>query len=146
MVTGERFYRAGSGSASAMTSEQRQDSDALRELALRLDYMIGQITPEEFHWQDANYDRDTTLGRELLFLIANNGWVRATSEVVDIMRSDTIDTKIDVDVDLNRITHEAFRDRTGQIWLPVVVLPPLGQRLPDPDPFSTLSVTDAAGS
>ena len=146
MVTGERFYRAGSGSASAMTSEQRQDSDALRELALRLDYMIGQITPEEFHWQDANYDRDTTLGRELLFLIANNGWVRATSEVVDIMRSDTIDTKIDVDVDLNGITHEAFRGRAGQIWLPIVALPPLGQPLPDPDPFSTLTVTDAGSS
>ena len=130
----------------AMTAEQRQDVDALRTMALRVDYMIGQITPEEFHWQDANYDRDTALGRELLFLIANNDWVRATSEVVDITRSDTIDTKIDVDVDFNRITHEAFRDRTGQIWLPVVVLPPLGQRLPDPDPFSTLSVTDAAGS
>src|ERR1017187_9725594 len=85
----------------AMTAEQRQDVDALRTMALRVDYMIGQITPEEFHWQDANF---------------------------------------------NRITHEAFRDRTGQIWLPVVVLPPLGQRLPDPDPFSTLSVTDAAGS
>lgn len=127
-------------------SPLEQPADALRSVALRLDYMIGQITPEEFYWQDSNYDRDSALGRELLFLIANNDWVRATSEIVDITRSDTISTNIDIDVDLDRITHEAYRGRTGQIWLPVVVLPPLRQRLPDSDPLSTLTVTDPTGS
>jgi hypothetical protein len=115
-------------------------------VALRLDYMIGQITPEEFGWQDANYDRDSALGRELLFLIADTQWVRATSERIDITRPDTVDTTIKIDVDLDRITHEAFRGRVGQLWLPILVLPALEQKLPEPDPFSTLTVTDASGS
>ncbi len=132
-----------------------RDVDALVSVALRLDYMIGQITPEEFHWQDANYDRDSALGRELLFLIANREWVRATSEEINIVRSDAIDTMIRVDVDLDRITHEAFGGRAGQLWLPVVVLPPLlkpqpsrpylAEPLSEPDPFSTLTVADADG-
>lgn len=117
----------------------------LQEVALRLDFHVGQITPEEFGWQDANYDRDSALGRELLFLIADNRWVRATSEIIDVARSDAVDTTIRIDVDLERITHEAFRGRAGQLWLPVLVLPPLLQRLPEPDPFSTLTVTDAGG-
>lgn len=118
--------------------------DLLR-VARRLDYMIGQITPDEYAWQDANYDRDSVLGRELLFLVANDSWIRATSEIIDIARSDAIETAIDIDVDLSHIVHEAFRDRPGQIWLPIVVLPPLRQRLPDPEPFSTLTVTDGGG-
>lgn len=118
----------------------------MQDVALRLDYMVGQITPEEFRWQGANYDRDSALGRELLFLIADNQWARATSETIDMARSDTIETTIKIDVDFDRITHEAFRDRTGQLWLPVLVLPPLQQRLPEPDPFSTLTVTDASGT
>ncbi len=108
--------------------------------------MIGQITPDEFAWQDASYDRNSILGRELLFLIANDSWIRATSEIIDIARSDAIETTIEIDVDLSLITHEAFRDRAGQIWLPLAVLPPLRQRLPDPEPFSTLTVTDASGA
>jgi len=119
---------------------------ALREVALRLDYKVCQITPQEFSWQDANYDRDLTHGRELLFLMADNEWVRATSETIDISRSDAVDTTIKIDVDLGRITHEAFRSRTGQLWLPVLILPPLQQRLPEPDPFSTLTVTDTGGT
>ena len=123
-----------------------QDVGTLQDVALRLDYMVGQITPEEFGWQDANYDRDSALGRELLFLIADNQWVRATSEAIDITRSDAVDTAIKIDVDLDRITHEAFRGHGGQLWLPILVLPPVQQRLPEPDPFSTLTVTDASGS
>ncbi len=118
----------------------------LRDIALRLDYMVGQITPGEFRWQDANFDRDSALGRELLFLIADDEWVRATSETIDITRPDTVATTIKIDVDLDRITHEAFFGRTGRFWLPVLVLPPLRQRLPEPDPFSTLTVTDAIGN
>jgi len=58
----------------------------LLQVAWRLDYMIGQITPDEYTWRDANYDRDSVLGRELLFLVANDGWIRATSEIIDIAR------------------------------------------------------------
>ena len=101
------------------------DGAAHRDVAVKLNYFIRQITPEEFRWQDANYDQDSALGRELLFLIANNEWSRATSEIIDIARSDTVETTIKIDVDLSRIAHEAFRGRTGQLWLPVLVLPPL---------------------
>jgi hypothetical protein len=123
------------------------DKDAAAQvLARKLNYLIGQITPEEFRWQDANYDRDSALGRELLFLIANNEWARATSEIIDIARSDTVGTTIKIDVDLSRIAHEAFRDRTGQLWLPVLVLPPLQSQNLEPDPFATCTVTDASGA
>lgn len=135
---------------------QRENLTALRGVALRLDYMIGQITPGEFHWQDANYDRDSMLGRELLYLIANSDWMRATSEEINIVRSDAIDTIIRIDVDLDRITNQVFADRVGQLWLPVLVLPPLlkpqpkrptlPEPLSEPDPFSTLTVTDANGT
>jgi hypothetical protein len=123
------------------------DIDVQVNAALRLEYMIGQVTQAELNWQDANYDRDSILGRELLFLIANNEWIRTTSEIVDITRSDAIETAIDVDIDLSRIGHEALRDRIGPIWLPIAVLPPLRQRLADPDSsYSALTVIDASGS
>jgi hypothetical protein len=135
----------------AITGPEGQDDPdhELLKVAEQLNYMIGQITPDEFAWQDANYDRNSILGRELLFLIANDSWIRATSEIIDIARSDAIETTIEVDIDLSLITHEAFRDRTGQIWLPIAVLPPLRplrRRLRDPEPFSTLTVTDASGA
>src|ERR1700685_4286284 len=60
------------------------DSGELLDVAVRLDYMVSQITEEEFRWQDANYDRDSALGRELLFLIADNGWSRATTERIRV--------------------------------------------------------------
>lgn len=128
------------------TTESADKDDASQVLAKKLNYFIEHITPEEFRRQDANYDRDSALGRELLFLIANNEWARATSEVIDIARSDTVDTTIKIDVDLSRIAHEAFRDRTGQLWLPVLVLPPLQSQNLEPDPFATCTVTDASGA
>ena len=129
--------------------------DSLGELAAYLWRAVKAVTPAEFTWQEAHYDHDSRLGRELLFLMANYEWVRATSEIVDITRSDTIETTIKIDVDLSQVTHEAFRKRTGPIWLPVAVLPPYIRRddptLPaeadtgprEPDLFAT--VTDAAG-
>jgi hypothetical protein len=41
-----------------------RDVATLQDVALRLDYMVGQITPEEFSWQGANYDHDSALGRK----------------------------------------------------------------------------------
>jgi hypothetical protein len=84
---------------------------------------VDQVTSEEFRWQDAHYNRDSRYGRELLFLIANSGWIRGTAEVVDITRSDAVDTTIKIDVDLDQITHEAFHVGTPRIWLPLLVLP-----------------------
>ncbi len=115
------------------------------DTADKLRRMVETVSAEEFSWQEAHYDRDSRQGRELLFLMANHEWIRATSEIVGITRSDTVETTIKVDVDLSKITHEAFRDRTGRpIWLPVAVLPPPTEHSrTEPDLFAT--VTDATG-
>ncbi len=140
------------------------------ENAKRLRGLVGKVSSEEFRWQESHYDQDSRQGRELLFLIANHEWVRATSEIVDVSRSDAVDTSIKIDIDLDQITHEAFRKRKGRFWLPITVLPPEslaeqpaspppgkespgqespGQQVPgqypmELDPFAT--VTDAAGN
>jgi hypothetical protein len=107
--------------------------------------MVELVTAEEFHWQEAHYDHDSEQGRELLFLIANHEWVRATSEIVDVVRSDVIETTIKTDIDLGQIKHEAFRGKSGRVWLPIAVLPPQsGPRQLEPDLFAT--VADAAGN
>jgi hypothetical protein len=141
----------GGSSDSHAAAGPRKAAEEILESALRLRYTTQQITPEEFRWQESHYDHDSRCGRELLFLIANNEWIRATSEIIDVSRSDAVDTTIKVDIDLDRITHEAFRKRTGRFWLPVILLPPKRadeqeeseQRTLEPDPFAT--VTDAAG-
>jgi hypothetical protein len=114
--------------------------------------LVPRLNQQEFYWQEAHYDNDSRQGRELLFLIANHEWIAATSEIINISRSDAVETSIKIDVDLGQITHEAFRNRTGRIWLPVTVLPPqvdsaarwFGENHLEPDPFAT--VTDAAGN
>jgi hypothetical protein len=129
------------------------DSDGPGQIpntANELSELVDQITPEEFSWQEANYSRDSELGRELLYLIANNEWARATSEIIDVTRRHAVETTMRIAVDLDRITHEAFRHRTERLlWLPVFVLPPPrkqdGPRWPEPDPFGTMTVTDASG-
>ena len=78
------------------------DEDEIPAAAKRLRAIVAQITPEEFRWQEANYDRDSLAGRELLFLIANNEWARATSEIIDLTRSDAVDTTVKIDIDLDR--------------------------------------------
>ncbi len=97
--------------------------DDILAAALRLRQNVKQITTEEFHWQDSHYDGNSRFGRELLFLIANNEWASATSETVNISRSDAVDTSIKLDIDLEQITHEAFRNGANQLWLPLLVLP-----------------------
>lgn len=131
------------GTTGTPAQPQAPGTDVL-QMARDLRDMVELVNPDEFSWQEAHYDRDSRQGRELLFLMANHEWVRATSEIADIMRSDAIETTIKIDVDLSQITHEAFRARTGRIWLPVAVLPPQpDQRHFEPDLFAT--VTDAAG-
>jgi hypothetical protein len=105
-------------------AEPHGDVRGLLETVGRLTLMIDAITAEEFRWQDTHYDRDSVLGRELLFLIAHDEWAIASTEKVSIARSDTVGTTIEIDVDLDRITHHAFRGRSGFLWLPVLVLPP----------------------
>ena len=144
----------GEGERAEATADKGAD-ESLVDLAIELLAEIQAVTPAEFTWQEAHHEHDSRQGRELLFLMANYEWVRATSEIVDIKRSYTIETTIKIDVDLSQVTHEAFRQRTGPIWLPVAVLPPYkrgddpdvpadaDQGLREPDLFAT--VTDAAG-
>ena len=115
----------------------------------RLIGLINQVSPEEFRWQETNYDRDSSLGRELLFRLAHNEWIRATAEVIDVMRTDAVDTTIKVEIDPELVLLEAGRHRNGRLWLPVLVLPPprdpTPKRSPEPDPFITLTVMDPDG-
>lgn len=125
---------------------------ALAESGIELQRIVARISPEEFSWQESHYDRHSRHGRELLFLMANHEWVRATSEIIELSRSDAIETTLKIDIDLDQVTHEAFRQRSGRFWLPLTVLPPQAAADPqqpdrhrlEPDPFAT--VTDAAGN
>src|SRR5215469_3233107 len=54
-----------------------------RESAERVLRFVNSITTEELLWQESHYDHDSRHGRDLLFLIANNEWIRATSEIID---------------------------------------------------------------
>jgi hypothetical protein len=152
--------------AEIQASMRALEANAVLRMAQDLRVMVEMVNLEEFYWQEKHYDHDSRQGRELLFLMANHEWVRATSEIMDISRSDAVETTIKIDIDLSRISHEAFRARTGRLWLPVAILPPgADERRPDPgsadaqledglrslgaqsrlepDPFAT--VTDAAG-
>ena len=142
-------------SGTSLNGAAAPDTQRLREAAQSAEQLlanVGRVTAEEFHWQESHYDRDSRRGRELLFLIANHEWVRATSEIIDLSRADAFDTTIKIDIDLDQVTHEAFRQRTGTFWAPIITLPPQpgaatqpasGRRRLEPDPFAT--VTTAAG-
>src|SRR5690242_710926 len=122
------------------TSSSRDTPLRAVHTALDLWRMVGLVTADQFHRHEDRYDHDSGQGRELLFLIANHEWVRGTSEIVNIDRSDAIETALKIDVDLRQITHEAFRERTGRLWLPVAVLPQLAvQGHHEPDPFATVT-------
>jgi hypothetical protein len=136
---------ADQGGPSRAAIARAKDAKEVLHQALDLRAVVESVNPDEFAWQEAHYDHDSRQGREMLFLMANHEWVRATSEVVDITRSDEIETAIKVDIDLSQITHEAFRKRTGRLWLPVaVLLPQTEQRGFEPDLFATVS--DAEGN
>ena len=105
-MAGHQQSRAGGAAAKGGSAQVNSPAnDEIRAVADQLRAIVRQITPEEFRWQEGNYDRDSPLGRELLFLIANNEWARATAETIDITRSDAVETMIKIDTDLDRITH-----------------------------------------
>jgi len=133
---------------------------------------VRDVTLEEFRSEDMHFERHSRLGRELLYLVANNSWCRRTTEVVDVSHAQAVDTDVIVDVDLSYADHEAFElDAGGITWLPLLALPPLrpasgdapigrwsgwdpGARRrrreyrshQDPDPIATLEVSDATGT
>lgn len=139
-----RQVNAGNEHTQARAAARAVEADAVWQTAKDLLACVRRVSSEELLWQEAHYDHDSRLGRELLFLMANQEWARATSEIIDFTRSDTLSTTIKIDVDLSQVTHEAFWKRTGPIWLPIAVLPPFTAKSRyEPDLFAT--VTDAAG-
>ncbi|HST82532.1 MAG TPA: hypothetical protein VLL08_12425, partial [Kineosporiaceae bacterium] len=84
---------------------------------------VRDVTLEEFRSEDALFERHSRLGRELLFLVANNSWCRRTTEVVEVRQAQAIDTDVIVDVDLAYADHEAFERDAGITWLPLLALP-----------------------
>lgn len=120
MPTGE----TGATGASAQETDPFVRDGVASALARRLRNAVARVGVEEYHGQDEHFDQDSRLGRELLYLISNDEWIRATRESITLDAADTVATSIQVHVDLGRITHEAFRDRIERVWLPLVVLPP----------------------
>jgi hypothetical protein len=64
--------------------------DDILAIANRLRDIVAQVAFGEFYWQDAHYNHDSRLGRELLYLIANDEWIRSTTEIIDISRADAV--------------------------------------------------------
>ena len=98
------------------------DNVGVPEMAGRLLDFIGHVSADEFYRHDTHYNRDSRLGRELLYLIANDEWIRSTTEIINLDRGDSLDSMVKVNVDTSRITHEAFGDDEGPLWLPLMVL------------------------
>ncbi|HET9658277.1 MAG TPA: hypothetical protein VFP72_23195, partial [Kineosporiaceae bacterium] len=131
---------------------------------------IREVTVEEFRVADFRCERDTRLGRQLLFLLSSTEWTRRTTELVEITRVRSVDTEVVVDVDLSYAVHSGFRPDGDRVWLPILTMAASdahgtpdhpahrnGRRrdrpdepeppLPGPaDPMTSLEVTDAAGA
>src|SRR5215213_5724018 len=119
-----------------------------RGLGRELTRELLDVTLEEFRLTESRFESDSRLGRELLYLLSNTGWVRRTTEVVDVSRVEAVETRVVVDVDVSYVAHEALRAVEGPIWLPLIALPrPVGPGpAGDPaDPPVTVDVTDGTG-
>ncbi|HET9654382.1 MAG TPA: hypothetical protein VFP72_03445, partial [Kineosporiaceae bacterium] len=99
-------------------------SDQGQRILERLRQALYAVTAGEFRNQETRHDLDSRLGRELLYLIANDEWVQATTEFIDLQQAGTVHTTVRVEVNLDRIAHEALREQRDQLWLPLLVLPP----------------------
>jgi hypothetical protein len=82
------------------------------------------VTLEEYRLTEMRFETDSRLGRELLYLLSNNEWLRRTTETITIDRVSAADTTIVVDVDSGYVVHEALRLNEGSLWLPLIALPP----------------------
>jgi len=107
------------------TEEQRRTVISRTE---RLRAALAQVTLEEYRGEDVRFERASRLGRELLYLVANNSWCRRTTEVLHVDLAQAVDTDVVVDVDLSYADHEAFELDAGLTWLPLLALPPMQRR------------------
>jgi hypothetical protein len=117
-----------------------------RALGRELSRELLDVTLEEFRLTESRFESDSRLGRELLYLLSNTGWIRRTTEVVDVSRVAAVETRVVVDVDVSYVAHEALRTLAGPLWLPLIALP--RQLGPDVDPADlpvSIDVTDRGG-
>jgi hypothetical protein len=104
------------------------------------------VTLEEFRLTESRFETDSRLGRELLYLVSNTGWIRRTTERVDVSRVAAVETEVVVDVDTGYIAHEALRTLAGPLWLPLLALPRQVGPEPEPDAPVSVDVTDSGGA
>jgi len=104
------------------------------------------VTLEEFRLTESRFETDSRLGRELLYLVSNNGWVRRTTERIDVSRVAAVESEVVVDVDTAYIAHEALRTLDGPLWLPLLALPRRVGPEPEADASVSVDVTDAGGA
>jgi hypothetical protein len=149
-----------------MSAGKAEESLRVADRTQRLLDAVRDVTLEEFRSEDELFERHSRLGRELLFLVANNSWCRRTTEVVDVRQAQAIDTDVIVDVDLSYADHEALELDAGITWLPLLALPPMlpveeqperstwlsrtsawdSRDREEPDPITSLEVSDSGGS
>jgi len=133
----------------AGVGHDEEQRETVLHIAARLRDAVSRVTLDEFLHQESRYDRDCRLGRELLYLASHHRWNRGTTEIVELDAADSVETTLQIKVDLGRVAHEAFRDKVDTVWLPLVLLPPPrtpggaqeGQRRLTP----SLEVRDASG-
>ncbi len=104
------------------------------------------VTLEEFRLTESRFETDSRLGRELLYLVSNTGWIRRTTERVDVSRVAAVETEVVVDVDTGYIAHEALRTLDGPLWLPLLALPREVGPEPEADAPVSVDVTDSGGA
>ncbi len=105
---------------------------------------VEEVTVEEFRIGDFRVERDAAFGRQLLFLLTNEEWLRRTSEQLELKRVRVVDTEVVVDVDLAFVTPAAL-DGRRPLWLPILAVPPAAHGAVA-DPVTSLEVTDASGA
>jgi hypothetical protein len=104
------------------------------------------VTLEEFRLTESRFETDSRLGRELLYLVSNNGWIRRTTERVDVSRVAAVETEVVVDVDTGYIGHEALRTLDGPLWLPLLASPRGVGPEADAETPASVDVTDSSGA
>jgi hypothetical protein len=70
-----------------------------RALGRELTRELLDVTLEEFRLTESRFETDSRLGRELLYLVSNTGWIRRTTERIDVSRVAAVETEVVVDVD-----------------------------------------------
>lgn len=127
--------------------DQQAETDLVEKVGAHLIEAVARVTLEEFRHQEAHFDEESRRGRELMYLAANSDWIRRTDEFVDLAAADSVETTLQIHVDLSKITHEAIRNRSGLIWLPLAVLPPSSGTTEQQQPTSLPSqLRDASGA